>query len=101
MDSVEETIQLKGKNPKKEGGEQGEGTELSRHSRYNIIYIIFHSPTKTSLQPGARVVCEKYKNRPPNVREKRNDLQCTECTGGTQHGARIQPSYTHMCVLIL
>lgn len=91
----------KEKNPKKEGGEQGEGTELSRHNRYNIIYIISHSP-KTSLQPRARVVCEKSKNRPLNVREKRiNDLQCTEYTGGTQHGARIQPMYTNMCVLIL
>lgn len=39
------------------------------------MYIIFHSP-KTFQQPRARVVCEKYKNRPPNVREKRiNDLQ--------------------------
>ncbi|KAF0769203.1 Uncharacterized protein FWK35_00015661 [Aphis craccivora] len=93
----------KERNPKKKSGEQGEGTELSRHSRFNIIiYIIFHSP-KTSLQPRARVVCEKYKNRPPNVREKRiNDLQtCSvRSTQVAQNTARAFNRRIPICVYL-
>jgi len=105
MDSGGETIKQKGKKILRKrvaGWLRGGGSELSRHSRYNIIsrIIISHSPMNTSLEPRARVVCEKHKNRPPNVREKRDDHAAY--TGGTQHyyGARIQPR-SYVCAYIM